>query len=218
LQFKPFIEKYGFDAANGGYFEAFSKEWQTLQDLRLSDKDRNDPKTMNTHLHIIEGYANLYSVWKNEILETKIRHLLTVFEQKIINPNTSHLSLFFSEDWIPQIKQISFGHDIEASWLLQACAKELNDAKLTTKYTELAIKIAQAAAQGFAKDGSLHHEFNPESNHYDTHREWWVSAEAMTGFLNTYYITQNNSELMKVDRLWNFTKKHLLDLNHGEWR
>ncbi len=212
------IEKYGFDAVNGGYFEAFSKEWQPLQDLRLSDKDRNDPKTMNTHLHIIEGYANLYSVWKNDILKAKIRHLLTVFEQKIIDPNTSHLGLFFSEDWTPQTKQISFGHDIEASWLLQACANELNDAKLKTKYTELAVKIAQAAAEGLVNDGSLYHELDPESNHYDTHREWWVSAEAMIGFLNTYHITQNDSELMKVDRLWSFTKKHLLDLNNGEWR
>lgn len=212
------IEKYGFDNVNGGYFEAFSRNWTMLEDVRLSEKDRNDPKTMNTHLHIIEGYANLYSVWKNEHLANKIRLLATNFEKNILNTATTHLGLFFSEDWQLQAPLISFGHDIEASWLLLACINELHDTKLTTKFVELAVKIAKAANEGLAPDGSLYHEYNPSTNHYDTHREWWVSAEAMVGYLNVFLLTQNQSELHKIEQLWGFTKKHLLDYTNGEWR
>ncbi len=211
------IEKHSFDQKSGGYFEAFTENWQPLEDLRLSEKDRNDPKTMNTHLHVIEAYVNLYRIWPEKRVADKIEHLLEIFENHIIDPDSFHLQLFFDKNWKSQSKAIFYGHDIEAAWLLYEAAEVLDDQFLVSKWEEIAIKISDAAAKGFMPDGSLIHEYNLETHHPDTHREWWVSAEAMVGYLNTYQITDDESYLKRVFGLWSFIQKHLLDKDKGEW-
>ncbi|CAH0995192.1 Cellobiose 2-epimerase [Emticicia aquatica] len=217
IELYELLELYSFDKQNGGYFEAFSEEWNTLEDLRLSEKDRNDPKTMNTHLHIIEAYVNLYNIWENEKLKTKIKYLLDLFDKKIINNETKHLTLFFSETWEKQSDVISYGHDIEATWLLFEAAEVLKDEDLIRKWKKNAVEITKAVCDGFNRDGSLNHEYDSKTNHLDSHREWWVSAEAMVGFYNTYQITKDEIYLEKVFHLWDFIKIHLLDRQKGEW-
>lgn len=211
------IELHSYDKITDGYNEAFTQSWEVIEDLRLSKKDRNDPKTMNTHLHIIEAYVNLYSVWKNNFLAEKIRCLLEIFEYKIINHENFHLGLFFDNEWKKQSEAISYGHDIEASWLLLEAAEILNDDDLLMKWKQIALNIAKAASEGLNKDGSLNHEFNPATQNIDSHREWWVSAEGMVGFLNAYQLTGDTKQLEKVFQLWSFIKTHLLDTQHGEW-
>lgn len=211
------IEKYSFDPENGGYWEAFTQDWQLLDDVRLSEKDRNDPKTMNTHLHIIEAYVNLYRVWPNDSVETKIRHLLEVFENNIIDPQTGHMKLFFDAKWTPQSVAVSFGHDIEASWLLYEAAEVLHDKTLLKKWKPIALRMADAAAEGFNEDGSLSHEFDPATHHWDTHREWWVTAEGMVGYFNAFQLSGDARYLRYVERLWGFAKTYLLNAEVGEW-
>lgn len=211
------IEKHSYDYKNGGYWEAFSADWQLMEDLRLSEKDRNDPKTMNTHLHIIEAYVNLYRVWPEKRLAERIQYLLEIFEKHIIDPDSFHLQLFFSGEWKSQSRVISYGHDIEATWLLQEAAEILDDEFLLDKWKEIAIKMSDAAAKGFMPDGSLIHEYDLSTHHPDTHREWWVSAEGMVGYLNAYQISDDESYLKKVFGLWSFVQKHLLDKKNGEW-
>lgn len=211
------IEKYSYDHKNGGYWEAFSENWQPMTDLRLSEKDRNNPKTMNTHLHIIEAYVNLYRVWPEPRVAAKIRHLLEVFEKQIIDPDTFHLQLFFNGKWESQSKAVSYGHDIEATWLLHEAAEILHDQVLIKKWEDIALSMADAAARGFIPDGSLIHEYDPATHHMDTHREWWVSAEGMIGYLNAYQISNDDRYLEKTAGLWAFVQKHLLDQEKGEW-
>lgn len=211
------IEKHSFDQRQGGYFEAFSKDWTLLEDLRLSEKDRNDPKTMNTHLHVLEAYTTLHEVWKDSFLEKQIRNLLTVFSDKIINPKNNHMRLFFDKNWLYTSKCISFGHDIEASWLLQEAAEAIHDDDLITKFKAIAVKMADASTEGLQADGSMIHEFDPSTKHRDTHREWWVEAEGMVGFLNAYQISKNEKYLSIVQGIWDFTTKHLKDTEKGEW-
>ncbi|MGV3541298.1 MAG: AGE family epimerase/isomerase [Rufibacter sp.] len=211
------MEKYSFDPAYGGYLEAFSREGQLLEDLRLSEKDRNDPKTMNTHLHVLEAYANLYRIWPDPVLQKQLKGLIKVFLTHIINQETGHLKLFFSREWKPTANLISYGHDIEASWLLQEAAVVLDDADLLEKVNATALKMAQATAQALLPDGSLYHEYNLDEDHYDKHREWWVSAEAMVGFLNAYEQTGQPEFFLYSWNAWQFVKAHFLDKTHGEW-
>ena len=211
------IEKYSFDEQRGGYFEAFSKDWEVLADLRLSEKDRNDPKTMNTHLHVLEAYITLLEVWENSFLEKQVRNLLTVFSDKIINLENNHMRLFFDKNWLSTSQGISFGHDIEASWLLQKAAEAIHDDDLITKFKAIAVKMADASTEGLQSDGSMIHEFDPSTNHQDTHREWWVEAEGLVGFLNAYQISKNEKYLSIVQGIWDFTKKYLKDTEKGEW-
>lgn len=212
------IEYRSYDAERGGYFEAYSREGELLDDLRLSEKDRNDPKTMNTHLHILEAYANLYRAWPDFGLAGQIKSLLSVFEKQIVDPTTHHLRLFFTANWKPTADLVSYGHDIEAAWLLLEAAEVLDDAPLIRQFKQVAIQMARAAASGLQPDGSLVHELDRTNNHYDTHREWWVSAEAMVGFLNAWQLTGEPEFYAQARASWHFIQEYILDKKGGEWR
>ncbi|WP_347160073.1 AGE family epimerase/isomerase [Pontibacter chitinilyticus] len=212
------IEKHGYDPELGGYLEAFSRAGKLLEDLRLSEKDRNDPKTMNTHLHVLEAYANLYRVWPDTFLATQLEKLLVVFFNHIVDAGTGHLHLFFSHDWKPSANLVSYGHDIEAAWLLLEAAEVLGNEVILEKAKALAVAMANATREGLQPDGSLYHELNKDENHYDKHREWWVSAEAMVGFLNAYQLSGDEEDLRTSLNAWHFAQDHLLDQENGEWR
>jgi cellobiose epimerase len=211
------IEKHSFDQQYGGYFEALTRDWQPIGDLRLSDKDANEKKTMNTHLHILEAYTNLYRVWPDVDLRLQIRALLRDFEDHIVNKKNHHLNLFFDELWYVKSGMISYGHDIEASWLLLEAAEMLGDEDLIERIKHLAIEMAMASAEGLNTDGSMSYEFEPGHNKLITEKHWWVQAEAIVGFYNAYQLTGDQSYLDKVLALWQFTQRHIIDRKHGEW-
>ena len=155
------IEEHSFDKENKGYFEAFNQDWTPIEDLRLSEKDANEKKTMNTHLHIVEAYANLYKVWKNETLKNTIAQLLETIETYFINPENWHLKLFFDENWIEKPDVFSYGHDIEAAWLLLWCAEVIEDEKLIQNFKKYAVEMARVTEEGLDSDGGLWYEFDP---------------------------------------------------------
>ncbi|CAC9975627.1 AGE family epimerase/isomerase [Flavobacterium panici] len=215
LYFK--IQEHSYDPVNKGYLEAFTRNWQPIEDLRLSDKDANEKKTMNTHLHIIEAYANLYKVWKDETLRKNSIELLQTIEKHFINTETGHLRLFFDENWIEKPDVISYGHDIEAAWLLLQCAEILEEENLVGNYRKHAVQIAEVTKEGLDSDGGLWYEFDPEKNELIAEKHWWVQAEALIGFYNAYQLTGNEDYLEIVFKNWKFIKKYILDLKNGEW-
>jgi mannobiose 2-epimerase len=217
-QLFEWIETHSYDPAHGGYFEAFGRAGELLADQRLSDKDRQAPKTMNTHLHVLEAYANLYRCWPDARLAQRLRKLLDTFLTHILDAETGHLRLFFTADWTPVAELVSYGHDIEAAWLLREAAQVLGDAALLAQVEAAGLRLTQATAAALLPDGSLPHELDRATGHLDRHREWWVSAEAMVGFLNAYQLTGDATHLHHSYQAWGFAQRHLLDHAHGEWR
>ncbi|HEX7584161.1 MAG TPA: AGE family epimerase/isomerase [Prolixibacteraceae bacterium] len=211
------IEKRSFDPELNGYFEAYSRDWVLLEDLRLSEKDENEKKTMNTHLHILEAYTNLYRVWKDDGLATQLRNLILIFIEKIVNQKTKHLNLFFDENWNSKSVIVSYGHDIEASWLIDEAARVLGDPDLLRKVQKICIGIAEAACEGLQPDGSLFYELDKAIGHLDKDRHWWVQAEGVVGFLNAWELTGNEEWLVKAQNGWNYISDHLVDRARGEW-
>lgn len=209
------IEKYSYDSTWGGYFEAFAENWTQIEDLRLSDKDANEKKTMNTHLHILEAYTNLYKIWPDTGLKKQIIDLIAVFNRHIIN-DEGHLNLFFDEFWKSKSDVVSYGHDIEASWLLLEAAVVLNDDELISETQSTAIKIADASLKG-VKTGTMIYEFNPGQNHYNNEKHWWVQAEALVGFFNAWELTQNQGYLDVFLNIWNYIQEFIIDQKNGEW-
>jgi len=210
------IEKYSFDQKRNGYVEALSHKWEPLQDFRLSEKDANESKTMNTHLHILEAYANLYRVWKDERLQKALRNLIELFINKFINQN-HNLNLFFDDDWTLKSDEISFGHDIECSWLLHEAAEVLANQTLLHKVEKVAVNMANETFKGIDEDFGLFNESFPSENKIDSDKHWWPQAEAIVGFYNAYQISGDEKFLDQALNSWEFTKNYIVDKEHGEW-
>lgn len=218
IQLFECIEEHSLDVIYNGYIEACTREWGEIADMRLSDLDANYPKSQNTHLHIIEPYANLYRVWKDERLEKALRNMINIFTDKILNPETNHLDLFFEKDWTRGAGHLeSYGHDIECSWLMHEAALVLGDAEVLKKVEEIVPLVAKASEKGLNPDGSMIHEANLDTGHVDDDLHWWVQAEAVVGFYNIYQHFGDESALDKSLQCWQYIKDNLIDYEGGEW-
>ncbi len=211
------IEQHSFDPDRGGYLEAFGPSWEAMDDLRLSEKDANEAKTMNTHLHILEAYSNLYRVYKNEKLAAALAGLISLFLDRFIDPNNYHLHLFFDEDWHLKSEEVSYGHDIEAAWLLVEAAEVLGEKALIDQCRTIAVQIARVTiAEGLDHDGSLFNEGRGKTI-IDTDKHWWPQAEAIIGFYNAFQISGETHFLVQAQRCWQFIDRYLKDSKGGEW-
>jgi len=214
--YETVIEK-SLDQENGGYFEAFSETWSPIDDLRLSQKDVNVQKSMNTNLHVLEAFSNLYSIWPDKDLKNHISSLLTNFSDHIIYPGLNCQVLFFDNKWNPKSTTVSYGHDIEASWLLLEAAEIIGATDLIENFKVQALKLASQAMVGLDTDGGLFYEYEPENKMLIGEKHWWVQAEAMVGFFNAWEISNENIFLDASLKCWQFTQKYILDKNRGEW-
>ncbi|WP_417352264.1 AGE family epimerase/isomerase [Flavobacterium alkalisoli] len=211
------IEEYSFDPVHKGYFEAFTRDWQPIDDLRLSDKDANEKKTMNTHLHIVEAYANLYRVWKDDGLKNTIRELLITIDKYFIDTDNKHLRLFFNEEWVEKEDVVSYGHDIEAAWLLQWCAEAIDDENLTAVYKKHAIILTEGTLEGLDNDGGLWYEFDAHKNQMIKEKHWWPQSELWIGFVNAWQLTGDKKYIDLTQKNWKFVQQYILDKENGEW-
>ncbi|MBN2743511.1 MAG: AGE family epimerase/isomerase [Marinilabiliaceae bacterium] len=212
------IEKHSYDAKDGGYIEALAQDWSPLEDMRLSPKDANEPKSMNTHLHILEPYTNLLRVWDDAGLKKQVRSLIRIFLDKIIDSQTAHFQLFFGMDWEVRSQIVSYGHDIEGAWLLTEAAHVLGDADLTAEVEKMAIRMVDVTMnEGGDADGSIFYELETDHNHLDTDKHWWPQAEAMVGLAWAWKITGNADYLAMLDKSWRFIDKYIIDRKNGEW-
>jgi len=214
IQLFELLESHFADDKFGGYIEAHDRNWEPLKDMRLSERDANYPKSMNTHLHILESYTNLYRVWPNAKLRQRIQHLLQVFAGKIVDRQTGHFNLFFEMDWTCKSDIVSFGHDIEGAWLLREAAIEIRQDNL--KIEGVALRLVGATLrEGTDSDGSIFSE--KVGDKLDTNKHWWMQAEAMVGLMDAYQITDEKPYLESMGKVWDFIKKHVIDFEKGEW-
>jgi len=209
------IEAHSFDPRQGGYFEAYNRDWQPLDDLRLSEKDANEKKTMNTHLHILEAYTTLYLIWPDRLLRGKIRHLLEIFDRYIVDAATGHLGLFFTAGWQPRSGLVSYGHDIEAAWLLHEAATVIGDGEWTGRTAALCLRIADRTREGVDEDGGLWYEM--EDGHLVREKHWWPQAEAMVGFLRAWSISGDPRWWDASVKTWDFVRTYIRDPRGKEW-
>lgn len=213
-----FLEEKTKDRQQAGYLEAFTRDWQLYSENRMADN--NEPRSMNTHLHIMEAYAACYKVCKEELVATRLKELLVLFIEKIIRPD-GHLGIFFDETFTetePSKAICSFGHDIEASWLLWEAAEILEDQDIIEKMKPLSVKMLDAVDRvGVDKDGGLFLESTCFGSHVRTNKHWWPQAETLVAFINGLELTSDEKYWDKLKLSWNFIDNYIIDHENGEW-
>ncbi len=199
-----------------GYLESFTGDWQPEENDKLSENGLMADKTMNTLLHVLEAYTELYRVAPSKEVEQALKKILREFQSKVYNEETHRLEVFFDEKMNTISDLYSYGHDIEASWLLDRAAEVLMDQKIldeTNAYTtQIAAEVYEQALQNGAMNNECFHGV------VDTTRVWWVQAEAMVGFYNCYEKTGEEKYLRITEDLWKYIKDYIIDKREGsEW-
>ncbi|QCT01526.1 N-acylglucosamine 2-epimerase [Paenibacillus algicola] len=211
------LERHAYDPVHQGYIEALTREWKETNHNSLSAKDLNSKKSMNTHLHVLEAYTNLYRIWPAPELRHQLHELITVTLDRIVCQDSWHFKLFFDMEWQRESDHISYGHDIEGSWLLYEAAEVLGEPDLLAKVRSAALQMAEATLkEGVDQDGGLFNEAGP-SGLLDTDKDWWPQAEAVVGFYNAFQLTGNETYRDAALKAWTFIERHLVDKKHGEW-
>jgi len=211
------FEKHAADRESGGYYEVFNREWERIRERMIGESSDKDEKTMNTSLHVMEAFANLYRVSGDKVVGDRLRKMIEIFLDKIIDKKSSHLICFLDRNWNSTSTVDSYGHDIESSWLLYEAAVLLNDSELTGRVKTAGIKIANAAAEGFQPDGSMLTEKDYATGHITTQRSWWEQAETVVGYLNAFELTGDDSYLERSLKSWEYIKKDFIDKKGGSW-
>jgi mannobiose 2-epimerase len=211
------FEKYALDKESNGYFEVFTRDWQRTRDRLIGERSDKDEKTMNTSIHVMEAYTNLYRVWPDKRMAERLRNMVELFLNKIVDKKTSHLICFLDKNWNSTSTIDSYGHDIESSWLVYEAASLLKDPALLERVRETTIKIADAAAEGLQPDGSMIDEKDYGTGSVRTGRSWWPQVETIVGYMNAYELTGNEKYLDYSINNWNYTKNHLVDNRNGGW-
>jgi mannobiose 2-epimerase len=211
------MEHYGLDPAAGGYIEACNREWRSIDDFRLSEKDLNCPKSMNTNLHILEAYTNLAHISNDERVRKALEALLRITFEKIVSRDW-HFELFFDMNWRSLTKDISYGHDIEGSWLMYEAALAVGEESLISETKQTALAIAEVIYTTAIDriNGGLISGCNAEG-HIHAKKEWWPQGEAVVGFYNAYELSGDQKYLEAGEDIWTYSQNHFVDRTNGEW-
>lgn len=211
------IERHAADGANGGYYESFTGSWEPDLDLLLGSGDLDAAKSMNTHLHLLEAYTRLYQVWPNSELQSRLRSLIQVVTERVLNPSTAHFVLFFTPDWMPKSDLVSYGHDIEGSWLLYEAAEALGDEQIVERVRSLALRMVRATLnEGIDADHGVLNE-GRGAQIIDSDKHWWPQAEAVVGLVNAYQLSRDTQYLNHALQVWRFIEARMIDNKYGEW-
>lgn len=219
------VQAHFMDHVHGGWIEALGPDLEPIEDVRLSARDQNSPKSMNTHLHVLEAYTGLHDALqqldphhvKGAAVRAALDMAFEIFNRHVVSPSRDTLGLFFELDWTRQSAVRSYGHDIEASWLLYEAGLSLAKPARLAEAKETCLGLATGALTGLSEFGGLHEELGPDG-HVSRLHVWWIQAEALVGFLNAFTLTHNPLFLKSARGVWDFIKDHQIDTQGGEWR
>jgi mannobiose 2-epimerase len=216
------VEEHCSDFVHGGYVEARARDWSPIGDVRLSLKDLNAPKSMNTLLHVMEGWTTFVRVTGDPAARERLAALTTTMLDHVLDEKTGAFRLFLDMAWRPLSDAVSFGHDIEGAWLLVAAARAVGDPDLLARAESAAVLLAEAVLRnGRDAEGAVLYEYQPAGPsgpaHIDRDSHWWAQAEGAVGFLEAHRITGDLRFLQATQSCWDVIEAHHVDRVHGDW-
>jgi mannobiose 2-epimerase len=212
------LDTHMWDTQHKGYFEVASRDWEYMPNVLMIQYEPESQKTMNTHLHILEAYANLLRIDDSPTLRHRVRTLLYLFLNKIINNDNWHFNFFQKRDWTLTNPDYSLGHDIEGSWLLYEAAEILGEPEALADTRRVCVNMARAVYDiGRRPEGGIYTEYHVNERSYSEEISWWEQNEGVVGFLNAYQLTGEQKFLTASLAALNFIEKHFIDKENGGW-
>lgn len=212
------IELYARDQEYEGYFNVYDEEWAPIESAALSEKDIPADKIMNTHLHILEAYTKLYVTDPNPESKSLIQYIVDIYSKKIFNSGTGHTIIYFDRVWKPLTKEISYGHDIESSWLMMEAAESLGMEPIINSTSSISMELAAIILKvGRDEKGGIYEKTDPLGEEIEKDKHWWPQAEAVVGFMNAFQISHQVKYLDASKASWEYIKNYFKDYKKGEW-
>ena len=200
----------------GGYLEALKKDFSPESNEKLSENGVMASRTMNTLLHVIEAYAELYRIWPDAQLKAAGIAALKQCLNTIYHPEKHRLEVFFDTEFHPLLDMQSYGHDIEASWLIRDAAETLLNKAERKPWDDMCLDLLRSTAERAFTDHGLHYEI--VDGQVNTNRAWWPQAEAILGFLSGWQVTREAEWLKRMKTQWNYISQVFVDpRDGGEW-
>ncbi len=220
IAIRDLLEAHAYDAEHDGYVEILTRDWTYNPKGQGSNinPEGESTRTMNTHLHLIEAYTGLLRVLRTEEQINLTRRHLAIMLDKVYDADIHHFKMFFRDDWSATSPEISYGHDIEGTWLMMETAEVLGDKAAEEKAAPRCLAMAKACLeQAILPDGSMLYEYNPVTRHLNTNRSWWVQAETVVGFLNAWQMSGEGAFLDASLNCFEYIDRFVVDHEYGEW-
>lgn len=201
-----------------GYFEAFDRGLYPASNEKLSENGVEAKRTMNTLLHLLEAYTELYRADGFYAVGDSIREILRIFKFRIYDKENKLCRVFFDKEYNSLIGLESYGHDIEASWLIQRACEVLEDKAYFTEMRPVIDGLAEGALERGIDNGCHAMNNECENGKTDLKKVWWVQAEAVTGFYNAYRDHPERAEFLTAsENIERYIKDYVIDSKTGEW-
>ncbi len=200
-----------------GYLEAFKRNFEPESNEKLSENGVEAARTMNTLLHMYEAYTELYRVDGNPQVKERLLEMIDIIENKMYNPEVPRQEVFFDNEWNSLIDLHSYGHDIEAAWLIDRGLDVIGDDELTARISVITKALTESIyKKAYTEEGVWNEE---EHGVVDKRKIWWVQNEAVVGFINGYQRDNSKTEYLEAARsVWEFCEKFQIDKRSGsEW-
>lgn len=200
-----------------GYLEAFKRNFEPESNEKLSENGVEAARTMNTLLHMYEAYTELYRVDGNSMVKERLLEMLDIIENKLYNPEIPRQEVFFDKDWNSIIDLHSYGHDIEAAWLIDRGLDVIGDGELTARISVITKSLTECIYKKAYTDQGVWNE--EECGVVDKRKIWWVQNESVVGFINGFQRDNNKTEYLEAARsVWEFCKEYQIDKrSSSEW-
>jgi len=215
------MEQHAHDPKNGGYFEWLTRDGTLVTGhpetgvLELAPVC-NFPigfKSMNTHIHLLEAFSQLYEVWKDDLLRQRIEELLAIIRDKVcVEPGA--MNLYFTNAWQPFPDHDSYGHDVETAYLMLEAEDVLG--KGHDPRTERMAKMLVDHSLHYGWDQSLggfYREGTTMGQAEDKQKDWWVQFEGLNALLMMHekYGKETDRYFHAFQLQWSLIKNYLID-------
>ncbi len=216
-------DEHAHDAKNGGYFEWLTRDGKVVEGEKDTGKVSHSLigpigyKSMNTHIHLLESFSQLYEVWKDETLRERIEELLAIVRDRIsVDPGA--MNLYFTNDWHAIPDHDSYGHDVETTYLMLEAEDVLGRGHNPKTEHMAKLLTDHALAYGWdEKMGGIYGDGTATGKPEDTKKEWWVEFEALNSFLllHEQYGKQTDVYFKDFQRQWQYLKDYQIDHEYG---